>query len=244
MPRELMPVDNDYSDWIDQIALPDLVGEVGDLAEFLPYAKHVVGAYRWFRGWRVKQFLRALSKTAESMDDNAKVQLEAILKSKEGAEILADYVKAILHTSSKSAIAALALLYSDVNDESYSKNFKLSAVTAFEGISEHSIDAFLELSCVDSFIPKENQPNVPYPVAVANDGLIDRLNPPAKDLLRSPDSRVIIISDLIRRGLLLPDFATARWSDGGVGLTFGVSDEVTKYVELIQRARELHPPEE
>jgi len=240
MPEEIILTD-DYPDWIDQIDLPDLVGEVGELSEFMPYAKYIVGAYRWYRSLRAKRFLQSMSRAADGMDDEEKAKLEKILKSKEGGELLAEFVKSILNTSSKSAITAMALLYADVEEGNYSTDFKLSAVNALEGISEQSIDAFLELSSVDTFIPALNLPNVPYPVVIASDGLIDKLNPPARDILGPPDSRVIIISDLIRRGLLLPDFASARLGDGGVGLTYGISDEITKFVQLIQSARSLLP---
>jgi hypothetical protein len=241
MPEKIIPFEPNYEDWIEQIDIPNLVGEVGDLTEYVPYVKYVFGAYRWFKTLRAKHFLRALSKSAEKMDEEDKSRLQDILKSKEGAEILADYVDVILRTSSKSAIAALALLYSDVKEQRYSLSFKLAAITVLEGISEQSIDAFLELLEVNTFIPNKNQSNVPYPVAVASDDLINSLNSPVRELLKPPETRITIISDLIRRGLLLPDFVSSRWSDGDFYLTFGVSEEVKKYADLIRKARQLLP---
>jgi len=241
MPNEIVDTGGDYPEWIDRIDLPDLIGEAGELSKYMPYAKYVVGAYRWYRGYRARHFLKSLSTAADSFDKDGKARLEELLRSKEGGELLSEFVKTILNTSSKSAITAMALLYADVYGEKYSTEFKLSAVNAFEGISEQSIDAFLALSSVDSFIHALNLPKVPYPVAIASDKLISGLSSPAKEILEPPEIRVTIISDLIRRGLLLPDFASARLGDGGVGLTFGISDFVYKFVELMQRARSLLP---
>lgn len=174
------------------------------------------------------------------MPEAKKKAFEDLLKSNEGGEILAEYLDTVLRTSSKTAIAALAILYADTDHKRYSPDFKLAAAIALEGISEQKVDAFLDLSQANDFIPANNQPNPPYPVAVANDKFIDAL-PTTAGLLRPPATRAAIISDLINRGLLLPDYASSRWGDGGVGLTFGVSDTTEKFARLLREARSILP---
>ena len=66
-----------------------------------------------------------------------------LINSTAGVEVLADYIDKVVRTSSKTASAALAILYADVDDKSYSPEFKLSAAIALEGISEEAIDSFL-----------------------------------------------------------------------------------------------------
>ena len=240
MSNDLVPKQPSYADWIEALDIEDVASEVTDIAEFAPYVKYVVGAYKWYRTWRAKRFLRALRTAADEMPEAKKKALDRLLKSNEGGEILAQYVDSVLRTSSKTAIVALALLYADADHETYPREFKLAAALALEGISEQEVDAFLDLSQVTDFIPARNQPNPPYPVAVANDKLIDSF-PNTAEFLRPPATRVAVVNDLINRGLLLPDFASARYSDGGVGPTYGVSDATRKFAGLLNAARALLP---
>ena len=239
MAGEIVPSETSYGEWIEEIDLGDLADEAGELAEVAPYLKYVVGAYRWYRGFRARQFLRSLSGATQTFTGKQREKFEQVIKSDIGSELLADYAEKVLRTSSRTAIAALAMLYADVDDVTFSPEFKRATMIALEGISEDLIDAFVELSQVDEFIPDENLPNVPYPVAVANDKLIATLSSEAQKLLEPPVLRIMIISDLIRRGLLMPDFGSARLSDGGVGLTFGIAEQTGNLRDVIIQARQL-----
>ncbi|HLF37376.1 MAG TPA: hypothetical protein VI520_05525 [Anaerolineales bacterium] len=239
MAGEIVPSEMSFAQWIEEVDLGDLADEAGELAEVAPYLKYVVGAYRWYRSFRARQFLRSLSSATQSFTSEQRQKFEQVIKSDIGSELLADYAEKVLRTSSRTAIAALALLYADVDDVTYSREFKRATMIALEGISEDRIDAFVELSQVDEFIPDKNLPNVPYPVAVANDKLIAALSPEARELLESPELRITIISDLIRRGLLMPDFASARLGDGGVGMTFGITQQTARLRSVILHARQL-----
>lgn len=236
----MLPEDETFEEWIEKTPLVDLIGEATDLAEFTPYVKAVLGAVSWFRRKRAKAFLKSLKGAADSLPPEKREALEKLMRSKLGAAILSEYAESVIRTSSETAIAAMALLYADAENEVYSPEFKLAAAISLRGISEREVDVFVALSGVDEFITAKNQPELPYPVAIANDGLASKY-PELADVLEPPESRVAVVRDLIGRGLFLPDFASARLGDGGVGVTFGIGAWAHMYRELLMRARSLLP---
>ena len=243
MNMQLLPESQSFEEWLDNTELAELVGEAADLAEYLPYVKGILGAVGWFRRKRAKLFLKSLKRAADELTPQKKKAFERLLRSTAGAAVLSEYAESVIRTASKSAIAAMALLYSDVENELYSLDFKLSAALALQGISERQVDVFLALSSVEDFITPDNQPELPYPVAIANDELASSF-PELAGVLEPPESRVALVRDLIARGLFLPDFASARYGEGGVGVTFGLGDSTLKYQELLLRARALMPDED
>lgn len=240
MALQMLPEDETYETWLESLELAEYVGEATDLAEFIPYVKSFVGAVSWFRRYRARAFLKSLKHTADEFSDDKREKFEKVLRSKEGAEILAEYAETAIRTASITAIAALALLYADTENEMYSPEFKLSSALAFQGLTDSHIDAFLALSKADNFISEENLPNMPYPVVVASDNLVASLDD-YPDHMVTAETRVSLINDLISRGLLLPDYASARLGDGGVGVTFGVGESTEKYRQLLLKAKTLLP---
>jgi hypothetical protein len=130
MSSGLVPTEPSYSDWLDALDLDGIVSELTDLAEYLPYAKAMVGAYHWYRSLRAKKFLRALGTSADRSSPKDKADFQRVIRSKEGGEVLAQYVDTVLQTSSETAIAALALLYADTNNERHNSDFKVGAALA------------------------------------------------------------------------------------------------------------------
>jgi hypothetical protein len=148
----------------------EVIDEYSDLLKVAPIAKYVVGAYRWIRTWRIKTFIRALNTAADDLSAEDREKLDKYLSSKPGLEILADFADAAVRSRSPTAIAALALLYADMKDQRYSKDFKAAAAHALEGISEDVVEAFLLLISNEQSIP--HVPGTPYPVMVLQDSVV------------------------------------------------------------------------
>jgi hypothetical protein len=238
----LLPKD-DFFGYADDIAeFSRLAGEVSDLTELVPYIKAAVGAVRWYRTHRAIHFFRSLHHLVAPLPEETKKEFYSILNSKEGAKVLSEYTETVIRTGSATAIAALAILYADTKHSSYSLEFKTSAALALQGLPELEVDAFLDLASVEDFITRDNQPELPYPVAVANDELISSL-PRTASALANDEVRVAVVRDLINRGLFLPDFASARLSDGGVGTTYGIGQSTIAFKELLAEAKNLLPDE-
>jgi len=239
MSNKILPAEQSYANWIDNEDIQDLTDGVSDLAEYAPYIKYVVGAYKWYRTWRAKSFIRTLGKVAGNFSDEQRKNFERVIKSDEGSELLAQYIDTVIRTSSKTAIAALALLYADIDNKEYSPQFKLTAALALEGISETLVGIFLELSLIQESAPLESS-SVPYQIVFLNDNLVAKL-PESGHILSAPESRVAIVKDLIHRGLLLPDYSKGRIGGGGVCVVFGISGTTRKLREMLRRARNLLP---
>jgi hypothetical protein len=237
-----LPIDPDevFNTWLESAEVQDIVDDAADLGEIVPYLKHALAAYQFVRRQRVKWFLRSLKNATDELSPKKKEAFDRMINSTAGAEVLADYTDKVVRTSSKTASAALAILYADVDDKLYSPEFKLSAAIALEGISEEAIDSFLLLSDVKIFVPSENQPEAPYPVVIANDKLISDLNE-SLQILIDKETRVALIQDLINRGLFLPDYGGARLGDGGVGITFGIGEISKRFLILLSKARSFLP---
>jgi hypothetical protein len=229
-----------YPQWLENLDISDLVSATPELAEYVPYIRSIFGAVKWVRNQRARHFLRSLKRVDESLPEDKRKRLHDRLKDPAAAEILADYADTVLRTASPTATAALALLYADADDEAFSPEFKQVAILALQGIRESQVDAFLDLAAVDQFITSKNQPELLYPVAIANDKLVSGLKK-ASTFLSPPEVRVAVIDDLIQRGLLLPDFASARLGDGGVGKTYGIGTITRQFLDLMTKAKALLP---
>jgi hypothetical protein len=94
---------------------------------------------------RWKNFLRNIGSVSDEMSDAQRQQFEAFLDSEDGQELLTDFADRVVKTRSRTAIAALAILYSDPVLERYGSDFKAEAAQGLEGISERSIHTFLVL---------------------------------------------------------------------------------------------------
>jgi hypothetical protein len=185
------------------------------------------------RTTRIKRFLHSLASAAEELNEKQRKKLSDIISSDAGAELLAEYADSVVRTSSQTAIAGLALLYADVNEERYSRDFKASACLSLQGISENLIEIFLQLSrAPEVATPIEGV----YPVVICNQALVDNL-PELGKLLAKPEQRIAYVNELIRRGFFLPDYAT-RYGGSEVVCHFGISDTTLKFQELLLRAKQ------
>ena len=213
--------------------MPDMIEEYGEIAKIFPYSKHVVAAYRWARTARIKRFLHSLSSVIDELSEEQRRKFDKIINSEAGGELLAEYSDAVLRTSSKTAIAALAILYADVDDKKYVQDFKVAACLVFQGITENSVEAFLELSRVSEVAEPINGKG-PYPMFSADDSLLEKL-PNLRKLHRNAEELIISTNELIRRGLLLPEHFIGRY--GGTTCPFGVSDITHRFRELLILAK-------
>lgn len=147
------------------------------------------------------------------------------------------------------AVCALALLAADAASDEHPEYFRLSASFSLQGPTDELVGLFLELPDQSErarrqvenqrrqqaerdgkpFTPDPTEPK-PYLVCfldefpeaslVARGGLTDTVA-----------GQVASISELIRRELLLPDHAVARF--GGVSCPFGIGEVTQRYLQLL-----------
>ena len=233
-----LPKGESVEEWLEKTPFLEFIGAAAGLAGLTPAVKALLGAVSWVHRKRAKDFLRSLKRAADDLPPEKRDAFQRFLKSRAGVEILSEYAESVIRTASETAVAAMALMCSDAENEIYPPEFKRAAATALRGISEREVDVFIALSGVSV-----KQPEPPYPIAIADDELVSQF-PELADVLAQAETRVAIVRDLIARGLLLPDFASARWGGGGVGVPFGIGEWASKYRELFIRARSLLPDKE
>ena len=240
MPIETNPSNLSIEEWANKFPIDEL-GDFEDLAKIMPYVKYIIGGWKFIKNLRAKVFLKSLGKIIGDQSEEEKEKFRKILQSKEGIEILTEYFDDIMRTSSETAIAALAILYSETDNPDYPREFKLATSMALTGITEISISIFIELSKTKKFIPGEIGEEVPYPIVVVDKDFLSTLTPETTHFLADPTSRIAFVNDLKQRGLFMPDYASARWGSEGPDITFGISETTIKISNLLERARELLP---
>jgi hypothetical protein len=212
----------------------EVAEEYGEIAKIVPYGKQLIKAYRWTKTHRIKRFLRSLDLATEEITEKRKRKFNKYIESEEGKELLSEYTDTVLRTSSKTATAALAILYADVDDEEYTKEFKVSACLGLMGITETLIDIFAELINVSMQSPPIS--DGPYSVYSFKPPVLT-LNPVLRRLISNPGMGINAIQDLIGRGLLLPDHIATRIVGEGWQCYYGVSQETFRFYKLLQRAQ-------
>ena len=226
-------MDNEIRDIIQNIDPDDLEG----LSKLVPYVKQAISAYQWVKQKRMTLFLKTLAKSEENLTEYQKEKLQKILSSEDGKELLAEYADSVIRTSSRTGIAALAILYGDVDDKKFRGAFKSLAALSLEGISEEAVDLFLALSEGQRF-SKLVDDKGPYKIYFCDNHFLSYF-PDLNYLLNQPAEIVAITNDLIRRRLLVPDHAYSRIGGGEVSIPFGLSETSILFQKLLKLAREF-----
>ncbi|MCK4818429.1 hypothetical protein KA005_21845, partial [bacterium] len=197
----------------------------------VPYAKHAISAYKWYRNRRIALFFKSIDAASDSLPQKDKEKFEEYINSKPGREILAEYTDSILRTSSDTGIAALGILYADVNNEIYTHDFKRIACRAFEGATDALIDGFI-LLCSLEIKPEEG----PYPLCHLTKGQFES-GQRFEEKIGTAEDVFALINELVRRGMLLPDHVPSRISGEQWFINYGVTEVSLKLKELIMKAK-------
>jgi hypothetical protein len=202
---------------------------------------------------RLDEFLRALRHAEGELDLEHKNELEELLSSTSGQELLTDYADTILRTSSRIAISALGILYANRDRKDFPDSFRRNACEGLFEISDDLVETFLALVLhATKALSGSGSGPVVHQVA---EGAIDRGGPYVVVLLKGDqtanavgrplESLIVAVRRLTERGLLLPDHAGSGARFGGAtSLTFGIGDETRRYERLLRSARSrLHTGE-
>jgi hypothetical protein len=182
---------------------------------------------------RLESFLRDIGSVSDEMSENDRQRFEAYIDSPESQEWLADFAEQVVRTRSRLAIAALAILYANPIEESFSSDFKADAAIALEGIADETVNAFLILHSLRGTVSKDNG-SVYLAETVVNRTLA------LKELGYSANRWVRVIGDLLRRGIVGGRFSGAGWFAGEDPWeqSFRFSEESELFFRLFSRARQ------
>jgi hypothetical protein len=222
---------------MDLTKLPDQLSEIDDelkdLSELVPYAKHILKAYKWAKKRRMIHFLKTLNQEIHSWDEKQKDKFKKHIQSDEGAGLLSEYSDTVLNTSSLIGISALALLYGDIESKIYDPAFKLKACYAIEGASDEIIGIFLLLLS----LPIRTRKEQPYNMHFIEEKDINDSHE-LSELVGQPENIFGIVHDLIRRGMLLPDHTPNRISNETWRCIYGSAATSQNFKNLFVRAKE------
>ena len=197
-----------------------------------------MAAYRLARTRRIRAFILRLDAVTQEMSEADRRLLTDYVKSETGFQLLADYAEAVVRATSQTAIHALAILYSDAEDQAFTASFKAKAARAVDGIREPIIDAFLtimrsreSLSTAPTNGPgqvyslRDTDPSTPtLPAELADDG----------------ETWVPSIAELVHRGLIAPDPTEGRRlgdSNEEWSCIFSVTSDSECFFDLLEAAR-------
>ena len=197
----------------------------------IPYAKHAISAFNWYRKRRIMVFLKSIDVASNSLQQEDKKKFEKYLNSNTGREILAEYSDSVLRTSSNTAIAALGILYADVNNDIYTDDLKRIACRAFEGATDGLLDSFV-LLCDLETKPEDG----PYPLCHLRKEDFEA-EQKLQETIGTAEDVFALINELIRRGMLLPDYVPSRISSKQWFINYGVTDISIKLKDLIMKAK-------
>ena len=196
----------------------------------LPYARHVYAAYQWLRDRRFKAFLTSLNGAAADLSREERERFDAYINSECGGEILADFAEQAVRTRSRTALAALAILYAHPDADA---ERKAQTALALDGVSERSLDCFLLLWRQRADLRREKME-----LATISDATVEShstLNAAGW----SDDAWVAAVDDLIARGLLGADPSAAGRLGGGERWSrhFRFTSDSEWFERLLERAR-------
>ncbi len=216
----------------------DALDDLTVLAKTVPYAKQVVAAYEWARLKRFSAFLKGLDGSALELSDKDRPRFEAYIDSELGMDFLAEYADTAVRSRSETAIAALAILYSDWEHSSFTADFKAAAALALEGISERVIDALLLLTSERAALAPVSG-GEPYAIFALRDA--EGVPPPAFASWSSRGEEwVAAVHDLTARRILIPDaMGGMRYGDEKQTWCcyFGIGKSTEEYAALLKKAR-------
>lgn len=224
----------------------DAIQAIGTDLEVLPYFGPLKAAHRSRTKLRLHHFLNSIGRGEADTSPEGRARLAEELRSDAGQEMLADFADTVVRTGSRIAVAALGLLYARRDWREIDDRFRRQACEALDGISDDLVRLYLALlTDVDAILGKgrSGTPGVhplgqgvaiddsgPYPVLIVN-------RPELRERTGIEDTAAVAgVSFLIRRGLLLPDWASARMSNG---LAFGIGSETRQFQQLLGEAQRL-----
>lgn len=170
------------------------------------------------------------------MTVDEKEKFTKYISSEIGQKIVSDYAIAVTLTPSKVVNAALALLYSQDPDFSFSQSELERFVAAVSGLTDRKINFLLKIQNL-SPSAKESV----FPLYVVTQDNFDELK-----TFIDLDELFIYVSDFQSRGILLPDidlqegfgfadkFEGVQWS-----VSFCLSSTQVRYMALLRKAKEL-----
>ena len=197
----------------------------------VPYAKHAISAYKLYRKWRISLFLKSIDFASDSLPQKDKAKFEKYISGQVGRELLAEYSDSVLSTSSKIAIAALGILYADVNNDIYTDDFKRIACRSLQGVTDGLMEAFI-LLCELEFKSEAG----PYPLCKLNEDEF-QANTALKERIETAEDAFACIAELIRRGMFLPDHIPSRVAGGKWFINFGVTEISLEIKKLLLKAK-------
>lgn len=190
----------------------------------------VKDARNYFQEQRVIKFFNYVELRYEHIGKDGCDELNKYVNSSEGKSILTKFSDSILETSSERGSMALAFVFCDDPDFSFSRSEKEVIVSAIKNLDDDMIDFFVKSSKL-----KTNTDYSPYPITGITSVDFDTFK---KDEWDS-ESVFVYVNELIRLRLLLPDPVTSRsaFNDGnGWGIWFGVTERSRKMASLFEKA--------
>ncbi len=188
-------------------------------------------AYQENNKARATHFLQCVETRYELMSLEEKVMFENLFNSKEGQEILQNYVDTITKTRSNIVRMALALLFCRDKDYSFTAGEEIVIVDSLLGVSDQTLDFFLTASSI-----KPLTFDWVYPVCVITENNYQLYF--GTEIL--PEQIFVMAEELNRRKLLLPDPRPKNSPSFGQikewYITFGVSNTTLKIASLIRKA--------
>ncbi|WP_075498372.1 hypothetical protein [Moritella viscosa] len=187
-------------------------------------------AYQTRQQERVNSFFRCVDTRYAHMTEDEQLKLNQTINSEDGRNVLANYVDAITQTSSDRVRMAIALLYCNDADLSFSDIDQRVFINGVIGITDHMVDFYLV-----AINQKIISGNYPYNRHVIHQ--YDLPSFPMNDI----DGEVVYAytNDLVRRRLLLPDPAVGILADeSGWFVGFGSSRKSKQMALLLNKANE------
>ena len=210
-----------------------------DLIRVVPYFSAAQKAYRFVARRRLALFLVSLQESQRDLSEEERARFDGYVNSVQGRELLGDYAETARRSRSETVIASLGILFGDPHSASYDDAFKAEVATAFDGLSESRVQAFLLIHKHQNQLPKVPDGTAPFPVYSLSSGRCpDAL---AAWSPNAPAEWLGAIHDLFVRGLLKPDtHAGSRWGDETESwrIAFGVDENTKRFARLLTRARE------
>lgn len=207
-------------------------------AELLPYgtklkagSKFINAAFKKGTVSRADRFLSSVELRYDYMSEKERTTFKKYIESKEGQQITTDFANAVHHTPSIIVNAALALLYCNDPEYSFTPDEVQRFVAAVEGLTDKKVDFLIELLKLKPI----DQPSI-FP-----NYAINQINYSSFHATVSLDEVFIYISDFQARGLLLNDtnIRTGMTFDSGITsvdnwyVKFGISDTCRKFISLL-----------
>ncbi|PHN83112.1 hypothetical protein CSB62_25845 [Vibrio splendidus] len=183
-------------------------------------------AYNKSRTRKIDNFMKYVDARYEVMTPQEKGKLVNYLDSREGQDLLSDYVNNALNTSSDTVVMAYALLYCNDLDFNFSTQDKRSIISSLQGISDDLILLLIELSKLKPTHENEAFRRILITHQVGEE-------------IEHAGNLYVDIAELTRRGLLLPDPKPATFSGAEWSIAFGISPVALQCVRLLEKSSEL-----